>query len=431
MLFVVGVAYGIYTDNTGGNRSMLVHPSRPTAPHGNYVSWITRIKRRWELTLDPLTGNSSERDQLVNRFRTAYEDLASTVPHLTTDAPFEDLSECLLEAVRTTEIIEVNTRSGGATPQVMWQNAYSHILVGGQAMDRGFTVEGLTVTYMPRSLGVGNADSIQQRARFFGYKRLYKGFCRIYLEGRSRRAFEAYVDHETDMHDRLIAHRDAGRPLSEWRRAFFLSAGLNPTRRALLDVPFIRGMNGDDWFFPRGPHLNPLAVQDNRRVVDEFLGSLELQDDEGHSSRSRGQRHAVANNISLQEVFEQLLLKLRMVKLSDSLRYYGALMQIRAWLEQHPDETCRVYRMRPTESTFRSVNTSGDMRNLHQGPRNSGGIQIYAGDFHMKADTGITVQIHYIDIHDSTGVVIESNVPVVAIWMPAELSRPFLVQEQP
>jgi len=196
-------------------------------------------------------------------------------------------------------------------------------------------------------------------------------------------------------------------------------------------VPFIRGMNGDDWFFPRGPHLNPLAVQDNRRVVDEFLGSLELQDDEGHSSRSRGQRHAVANNISLQEVFEQLLLKLRMVKLSDSLRYYGALMQIRAWLEQHPDETCRVYRMRPTESTFRSVNTSGDMRNLHQGPRNSGGIQIYAGDFHMKADTGITVQIHYIDIHDSTGVVIESNVPVVAIWMPAELSRPFLVQEQP
>jgi hypothetical protein len=229
-LFIVGVAHGIFSDDTSGNRSMLVHPSRPTAPHGNYVSWIKRLKRRWELTLDPATGDATERQQLIDQFEVAYNDLARTVDHLTTDAPFADIAECLLEAVRSTEVLEVNTRGGGATPQINWDNSYSHILVGGQAMDRGFTVEGLTVTYMPRSLGVGNADSIQQRARFFGYKRSYIGFCRIYLEVRARRAYEQYVEHEADMHARLIAHRDAGRPLSEWRRAFFLSPGLNPTR---------------------------------------------------------------------------------------------------------------------------------------------------------------------------------------------------------
>lgn len=38
--------------------------------------------------------------------------------------------------------------------------------MGGQKLDRGYTVKGLTVTYMPRPLGVGNADNIQQRARF-------------------------------------------------------------------------------------------------------------------------------------------------------------------------------------------------------------------------------------------------------------------------
>jgi hypothetical protein len=48
-------------------------------------------------------------------------------------------------------------------------------------MDRGFTVEGLTVTYMPRGLGMGNADTVQQRARFFGYKRSYLGQCRIFV----------------------------------------------------------------------------------------------------------------------------------------------------------------------------------------------------------------------------------------------------------
>ncbi len=49
-------------------------------------------------------------------------------------------------------------------------------------MDRGFTVKGLTVTYMPRGLGEGNADTVQQRARFFGYKESYLGYCRVRLE---------------------------------------------------------------------------------------------------------------------------------------------------------------------------------------------------------------------------------------------------------
>ena len=70
---------------------------------------------------------------------------------------------------------EINTRGNRRTPQINWGQSYSWILVGGQAMDRGFTVEGLTVTYMPRNLGIGNADTVQQRARFFGYKRAFLG----------------------------------------------------------------------------------------------------------------------------------------------------------------------------------------------------------------------------------------------------------------
>jgi hypothetical protein len=425
-LFFVGVAYGIFTDDTAGNRSMLVHPSRTTAPHENHVTWITRLKRRWELTLESASGDPTERRQLLEQFKIAYDDLADTVPHLTTDAPFEDLAECLLEAVRSTEILEVNRRRGGRPPRIEWSNSYSHILVGGQSMDRGFTVEGLTVTYMPRSLGVGNADSIQQRARFFGYKRSYIGFCRIYVEVRARRAYESYVEHEADMHARLITHRDAGLPLSQWRRAFFLSPGLNPTRRALIDVPFIRGMNGDDWFFPRGPHHSVDAVTANRELMNRFLETLELQDNPGGHGRTQGQQHRYAPALSLRTVFEQLLLGIRMTRVGDSMRYYGVLMQISAWLEVHPDAMCDVYRMRPTESTFRSVNTSDDMRNLHQGPGGN-----YPGDLHIKAATGVSVQLHFVEIRDSAGTSIANDVPVLAIWIPNELSRPFLIQQQP
>jgi hypothetical protein len=43
---------------------------------------------------------------------------------------------------------------------VEWQRAYGWILVGGQAMDRGFAVEGLTVTSLTTA---GSADEPASR----------------------------------------------------------------------------------------------------------------------------------------------------------------------------------------------------------------------------------------------------------------------------
>ena len=81
-------------------------------------------------------------------------------------------------------------------------------------MDRGFTVEGLTVTYMPRGLGVGNADTVQQRARFLGYKGDYLGLCRIFVGPDVRMAFSSYVEHEEDIHHELSQFSQTGRPLT-------------------------------------------------------------------------------------------------------------------------------------------------------------------------------------------------------------------------
>jgi hypothetical protein len=71
------------------------------------------------------------------------------------------------------------------------------------------------------------------------------------------------------------------------------------------------------------------------------------------------------------------------------------------------------------------------MRNLHQGPGRSGGVQTYPGDFHTKALTGVTVQIHNVEIHDASGTTLATDVPVLAVWIPNELSQPFLIQQQP
>ena len=89
-------------------------------------------------------------------------------------------------------------------------------------MDRGFTVEGLTVTYMPRGIGVGNADTVQQRARFFGYKRQLPRLLPCISGTRNAyHAFQAYVEHEEDIRDQLIAvSRERGEPLDNWKTSF-------------------------------------------------------------------------------------------------------------------------------------------------------------------------------------------------------------------
>jgi hypothetical protein len=118
---------------------------------------------------------------------------------------------------------------------------YAWILVSGQAMDRGFTVKELTVTYMPRGIGTGNADTLQQRARSFGYKRRYLGYCRIYLEAAALDAFHGYVRHEEQMREELTGVQQRGESLANWKRRFVLDEDVRPCRVNVIDQEIVRG----------------------------------------------------------------------------------------------------------------------------------------------------------------------------------------------
>src|SRR5262249_4401013 len=154
-----------------------------------FYGWVRDIFDQWKRVLC-LPDGDRDRQELLEDFRDAHADLAQTVGAAL--PAFEAVAPHFRSAFLNTRVLEVNAREG-ETPQVNWRDVYGWIVVGGQAMDRGFTVEGLTVTYMPRGVGVGNADTVQQRARFFGYKRRYLGYCRVYLEQGTLTAFQNYV----------------------------------------------------------------------------------------------------------------------------------------------------------------------------------------------------------------------------------------------
>lgn len=431
-LFFLGVAAGFASgdDQQRGrrNRSMLVHPSRETTGHSQFFHWITQVRQQW-LTMLSLPVDDPERIAFIEGFRPEYKDLRAT----TTDLPdFDTLARELEYSIRQTMLLEVNARP--TTPQPDWRDSYPWILVGGQAMDRGFTVEGLTVTYMPRDMGVGNADTIEQRARFFGYKRRYLGLCRVFLEISVRDAFQFYVQHERDIRNRLQRHRDKGRPLIEWRRAFFLDNGLRPTRRQVLDLDYRQDTVSDDWFWPKVPHGTSELLAANRNTVADFIRQHNWVDAPGDGRRTPEQIHLVTEDVPLRHAYEDLLIPLRLTEERDSQIFTGLLLQVEAYLENHADATCTVYQMSKGRSRMRSVNDDQEIPTLFQGANYADAAHkdmVYPGDERERAIQGVTIQIHTLQVRQKDrGPLIADNVPTVAVWIPQSMAQEWLVQEQ-
>jgi hypothetical protein len=427
-VFMVGVAAGFRESRNVGNRSMLVHPSVQTAPHQEFYGWVRDIFEEWKRRLD-LPDNDPDKLEFLEELQDAHADLLQTVgPTLPT---FDELRPYLRLAFLNTRVMEVNAREG-ATPEIDWRSMYGWILVGGQAMDRGFTVEGLTVTYMPRGLGTGNADTVQQRARFFGYKRRYLGYCRIYLEQGSLNAFQSYVTHEEDMRSQLQRFQESGQPLNDWKRAFLLDGALRPCRNSVLEFDYIRGRFSDDWVNPRIVLATDAVYEANRQTVAEFVRGLDFVDDDGHPDRTDIQRHLICENVPLLRVVEELLVNMRITGTTDSQRNTGLLLQISKALEANPNEVCSIYRMSGGRRRERGVDEDGDVLNLYQGeapvqPRDQRGT-VYPGDRRIRDHDNISVQIHSLNL-TREGVVVAENVPVLAVWVPARLARAWIAQE--
>jgi hypothetical protein len=427
-VFMVGVAAGLRESGNIGNRSMLAHPSFRTAQHQEFYGWVRDIFDEWKRRLN-LPENEPDQQELLEEFRDAHADLRQTVG--ATLPTFDELRPYFRPAFLNTRVLEVNAREG-ETPQVDWRSMYGWILVGGQAMDRGFTVEGLTVTYMPRGIGVGNADTVQQRARFFGYKWRYLGYCRVYLEQGTRSAFESYVTHEDDMRSQLQTFQESGRPLNEWKRAFLLDGALRPCRNSVLEFDYIRGRYSDDWVTPRIVLASDSVLEANRQTVRDFIQRLDFTDDEGNPNRTDIQRHQVCENIPLLQVVEELLVRVRITGTTDSQRNTGLLLQLTKALEQNPNEVCTVYRMSGGRRRQRGIDENGEVANLFQGeapvqPRALRGT-VYPGDRNIRDNDNVSIQIHTLDLTRDDIVAVE-NVPAVAVWVPARLARAWVAQE--
>jgi hypothetical protein len=420
-VFYLGLAVALRDNDFQDCRSMLVHPSQGTTLHELYVQWCEGLRRHWHQVVDARHTNPEDFQDLLHQFEGARQDLMGTVgdiPTLTELTPFLKL------ALGKTNVMEMNTRINQGTPRVPWKDFNGFVLVGGQALDRGFTIRGLTVTYMPRGLGVGNADTVQQRARFFGYKEAYLGYCRVYLESGLGRAFKDYVDHEKDIRGRLKRVQTDGTPLSEWRRAFILDPGMRPTRQAVLRSGFVADKISDRWFFDRRPAHDSLSLMQTSDAVDKFKSGLRFEE---VKIPGGNQRHQLARKVSLRSAIE-LLAQIPCVDESISMTVTGLLIQLEQALEEQGEEDCDVYLIRPGIRTVRSLYADGlTIKALFQGRNSNNNGFRYEGDAAYRAEDRVSIQIHSVDL-ELSGSLAAERVPILAVWVPARVAQGWYVQ---
>jgi len=95
-------------------------------------------------------------------------------------AEWSDIQPRLLEAVASISVVSINALSQrGLDYRANAKHGLHVIAIGGYALSRGLTLEGLTVSYFLRNSQM--YDTLMQMGRWFGYRPDYEDLCRVWM----------------------------------------------------------------------------------------------------------------------------------------------------------------------------------------------------------------------------------------------------------
>ena len=217
--------------------SMLVHPSSSIELHKAYERWVNNVLNSWESVLRDPKEQTYENEK-TKVFQVAENELRKTI-NLKSDWNLDEALQEIRWWISKIGVRVINSEGQKIKPGE-WKSQAGWIVIGGNNLERGFTIENLAVTFMPRPLGGGNADVIQQRGRFFGYKRSYIDLLRGWFFQDNAQAYRDYVIHEKSIRSQLEVIDKTNGKLSEWRRRFLLDPAYSPVRREVIALQIIQ-----------------------------------------------------------------------------------------------------------------------------------------------------------------------------------------------
>ncbi|MFE2382333.1 Z1 domain-containing protein [Streptomyces misionensis] len=186
-MFVLTGAMKLYREAVGGlgdryfqHHTMLIHESVRTEVHRELLGKVTeiwwnagymgprghqRLRELFDQDIAPVSAVRADGHAVPP----TYDDLAPYVGPAVTRIGGDDRPIVVVNGDK-----DLETGEADFDKRSIWK-----ILIGGQKLARGFTVEGLTVSYFRRR--TGNASTLMQMGRWFGFREGYRDLVRLFL----------------------------------------------------------------------------------------------------------------------------------------------------------------------------------------------------------------------------------------------------------
>jgi hypothetical protein len=406
IFFVGGAIRSLRNDRN--HHSMLLHTSERKYDHEQLKRSILAILQLWkEKTslpeIDPSAGD------FYGLIRMAYDDLCKTV-----DNPpnWADLKNRIKDEIWLTEVWMVNSLPLGRDPVANPIRLKNNIYIGGNMLGRGITIKGLAVTFITREArNETNADTLEQRARWFGYKRSYLDICRIFLTDRLISRYTELLQHEDDFWEALKRNQLQGISVQDWPRMFRLDTetwGLRPTRSQVAGA---RKFLGHGWETQRKLILDKSKAQFNVSLVKQFFKKYP-----GKVLGYGNVEHSVIAQMPIDTLIVELLSKVN-VEGTDWEKSYLVeyLQRLFIGKKLRHLEVLQMSKGEPRERTMLKGGTFNPMqgKSPHRVP---GDPDYYPGDEHIH-NNNVQFQVHIINAREEKdGPLIETT--AFALYIP-------------
>lgn len=377
--------------------TMMVHPTDIIEGNKIFEKWVKDELNLWSESLDKPEWHE-DRITILEEFKKHLPEALQFYSD-NNKPSFIELARFIPDVVNDCQVYRITGDSNDDSENIKWNAHRMNILIGAQMLNRGFTVEKLATTYMPRySTSISNADTIEQRCRFFGYKMDYIESCRVYLPKDSIKDYKSYVEHEEELRS-LLSQCSS---LKDYEHRVMLSPRLRPTRLNVLPKQMVKSKLVGWLKFEKMSGMK--MVMDNKSIVEPFVNenlgfSGEFSTTNYDSSiyhDGEFKKHAM-RSMSVSEVIT-MLTDFTAGSTSDIIDKSMAIRYLQ-YLESIGKGRINVIFMSFNQKRNRkllNVTENGWRVELFQGRSSITEPDNYCGDSNLVNQDTITIQIHHI-----------------------------------
>lgn len=272
--FVLSCAARLKRGQGGSHFSMLVHPSGRRDDHRAYASVLKSDIERLKTQLPKLRMFPALKAELKLLWEKDFVPTSEAAGE--SRVAFSAIAPLLPEAIDQLQVKLIHQGS----PDVLTYNEkvpQRYVVVGGNRLSRGLTLEGLSVSFFVRTASY--YDTLLQMGRWFGYRNGYADLTRIFVDDQTAEAFADLARIELELRADLDKYRDGKTKPRELVPLIREHHRLDPTspnkHGAAGNIgPILRNVKQ----VVRFPFESSGALEANVKATREFVASLGAPD---------------------------------------------------------------------------------------------------------------------------------------------------------